>query len=125
MTAAETVHEYFDALVAEDGDRLTALMARAPHFTKIGTDEGEWVEGCDRIAEYFAGGAASTEGLRIDTRRLRIEEREGVAWFRALQAWRLTWSGRDETLQMRLTGVLERVDGAWRFVQIHASVGES
>lgn len=124
MTAAETVDTYFDALVAEDGERLTSLMAAVPHFVKIGTDDGEWIEGSERLAEYFHGVARATSDLRIETRRIGIEERADIAWFHAFQTWRITWDGRPEELNMRLTGVLERIEQEWRFVQIHASVGE-
>lgn len=43
MTASETVQEYFDALAADDADRLAELMAPLPHLVNIGTDDGEWL----------------------------------------------------------------------------------
>lgn len=124
MTPTETVREYFNALVAEDGDRVIALMACVSHYVKIGTEPEEWVEGPDGIVAYFRGVSTATADLRINTDRLAVEERGDVAWFNARQTWRVTWDGRPEVLRMRVTGVLERIADAWRFVQIHASVGE-
>ena len=46
-----------------------------------------------------------------------------MAWFYTRQIWRLKWLGNPEELAVRLTGVLEKEDGTWKFVQIHASVG--
>ena len=46
-----------------------------------------------------------------------------MAWFYTRQQWRLKWQGRYEELALRLTGVLEREAGAWKFAQIHASIG--
>jgi ketosteroid isomerase-like protein len=123
VTATETVNAYFTALAGGDSNAVIALMAPVPHYVKVGTDDGEWVFGPDGIEAYFRGVAAAASNLRINTRRLGVEERGDVAWFHTEQDWSLAWHGTHEDIRMRITGVLERTD-RWGFVQIHASVGE-
>ncbi len=113
---------YFDALTAGDAHAL-AEMISASRFVKIGTDEGEIVEGAGKARDYYRAHADSTENFGIEFHRLDVQERGPVAWFFTLQTWRLEWRGAPEELPMRMTGVLEREAGAWKFVQVHASLG--
>ena len=125
MNAAETVSGYFDALTAGDADRLAGLIAPVSHFVKIGTDAGEHVEGGESAAAYYLHHAASTEDFRLKVDHLDVQERDRVAWFYTRQTWRLLWQGTREQLAIRMTGVLEKEEDVWRFVQIHASLGVS
>ena len=121
--AHDTVQAYFDALVVGDAETLIAMMLPASHYVKIGTDADEVVEGSAEIAAYYRNHAASTEDFSIEFINLDVQERENVAWFYTRQAWRLKWKGTKEEFVMRMTGVLEKVDGMWMFSQIHASMG--
>ena len=123
MDARKTVQTYFDALTAGDARRLIGLMSRAPYYVKIGTDEDEYIEGRENIPEYYRHHVDSTEDFTITCDYLDVQEREAVAWFYTRQTWNLKWQGQREKLSMRLTGVLEREKGQWKFVQIHASLG--
>ena len=121
--AHDTVTAYFDALVARDAETLIAMMLPAAHYVKIGTDAGEVVEGNAEIAAYYQNHVASTEDFSITFICLDVQERDDVAWFYTQQVWRLKWQGTAEEFVMRMTGVLEKTDEAWKFAQIHASVG--
>jgi ketosteroid isomerase-like protein len=121
--AYQTVTAYFDALVAGDVDRLVEMMSCAESYVKIGTDADEVVEGGNNALEYYRHLAVCAEDFCIVFDRLDVQERDSVAWFYTRQRWRLKWCGVREELAMRLTGVLEKENGRWRFVQIHASVG--
>ena len=123
MDARKTVHAYFDALTAGDARRLIALMSRASYYIKIGTDENEYIQGGENMPEYYRHHVDSTEDFAITCDYLDVQERETVAWFYTRQTWNLKWQGKREQLAMRLTGVLEKEDDQWKFVQIHASLG--
>ena len=125
MDAYNTVKNYFDALVEGDAPRLIEMMASADYYVKIGTDVGEFVEGGETAIDYYQHHAASTEDFTIMCEHLDVQERGDVAWFYTRQIWRLKWKGAFEQLAMRMTGVLEKEDGRWKFVQIHASIGAS
>lgn len=121
--AHDTVKAYFDALVARDAETLIAMMLPAAHYVKIGTDTDEIVEGAEGIAAYYRNHVVSTEDFSITFINLDVQERENVAWFYTQQVWKLKWQGTAEEFVMRMTGVLEKIDEAWKFAQIHASIG--
>lgn len=121
--AYDTVKAYFDALVKKDAETLIAMMLPAAHYVKIGTDADEVVEGIDEIAAYYRNHVESTEDFSITFITLDVQERLDVAWFYTRQIWKLKWQGTAEEFVMRMTGVLEKVDGMWKFAQIHASIG--
>ena len=124
MSVSDTIKTYFDALTAGDAARLLTTIVDGDHFLKIGTDTGAVVSGSTSAPEYYQDHVSSTEDFSIDTHRLDIEERGETAWFFTDQTWHVTWKGTPEVLAMRITGVLERQKGAWKFAQIHASIGE-
>ncbi len=121
--AHDTVKAYFDALVAKDAEILTAMMLPTAHYVKIGTDADEVIEGSKEIAAYYRNHVASTEDFSITSITLDVQERLDVGWFYTRQVWKLKWQGTPEEFIMRMTGVLEMVDGSWKFAQIHASIG--
>jgi ketosteroid isomerase-like protein len=123
MTIRETIEAYFNALTIGDANQLIDLVSEADHFVKIGTDEGEFLEGGSGIANYYRHHATSTEDFTIKFEHIDVQERGPIGWFYTRHTWCLKWKGKPETLAMRITGVLEREDEGWRFVQIHASVG--
>ena len=123
--ARDTVKSYFDALVARDAETLIEMMLPATHYVKIGTDADEVVQGSTEIAAYYRNHVASTEDFSITFINLDVQERDDVAWFYTRQVWRLKWQGIPEEFVMRMTGVLEKTDGSWKFAQIHASIGVS
>ena len=121
--AYDTVKAYFDALVDRDAETLIAMMLPVVHYVKIGTDADEVVEGSAGIAAYYQNHVASTEDFSITFINLDVQERDDVAWFYTRQVWHLKWQGTPEEFVMRMTGVLEKVNRSWKFVQIHASIG--
>ena len=123
MSARQTIEAYFAALTTGDADQLIDLISPADHFVKIGTEPGEHIEGGGHAAQYYYHHIASTQDFTIDTEHLDVQERGAMAWFYTRQQWRLKWQGQYEELALRLTGVLEREAGEWKFVQIHASLG--
>ena len=102
---------------------LIALMATANHYVKIGTDEGEIIHGATNAPAYYRHHVASTQDFTIQTEHISVQERDTLAYFCTLQTWQLKWQGKFEELNMRLTGVLEKENNEWKFVQIHASLG--
>ena len=123
MDAYQIVKAYFDALITGDTDRLSEMMSLADHYVKIGTEPDEHIEGGENARDYFESIITNAADIAIEDEHLDVQEREDVAWFYTRQIWRLKWLGNPEELAVRLTGVLEKEDRTWKFVQIHASVG--
>lgn len=123
MDAHQTVKAYFDALIVGDTDRLIKMMSLADHYVKIGTEPEEHIEGGENARDYYQRIIPNAADIAIEYEHLDVQGREDVAWFYTRQIWRLQWLGVPEELAVRLTGVLEKEDGTWKFVQIHASIG--
>ncbi len=123
MDAYNTVKNCFDALVARDADQLIGMMSLADYYVKIGTEPSEHIEGGKNTGDYYRKIVANVEDFTIQFEHLDVQERGAVAWFYTRQIWRLKWGGVFEELAMRVTGVLEKEEGTWKFVQIHASIG--
>ena len=123
MDACQTVKVYFDALITGNTDRLVKMMSLADHYVKIGTEPDEHIEGGENARDYYQQIITNAADIAIEYEHLDIQERGDVAWFYTRQIWRLKWFGVPEELAVRLTGVLEKEEEMWKFVQIHASVG--
>jgi ketosteroid isomerase-like protein len=110
----EQLLEVNSKMEAGDTDALVAMHSTENGALVIGTDEEEWVAGPTAIEQSWreqpAMGHAAVEGLEAYA--------EGsVGWF----ACRIILDGPPK-LKMRVTGVLRKEDGKWKFVQSHASV---
>ena len=133
--AGGVIHAYYDALRA--GDPLAPFFADDEDLVKFG------------ISERLVGGEAVTEGLRrqtettsgwtVDSRDLRVSERDDHAWFS--DEVFLGWTGSDPPIryefETRWSGTLELRDGDghlasagddghpaganWQFVGMHVS----
>lgn len=123
MTAKQAVQTYFDALTTGDANKLIGLMSKAEHYVKIGTDKDEIIHGGVNAPAYYQHHVASTQDFTIQIDHIDVQERDTLAYFCTLQTWQLKWQGTSEILNMRLTGVLEKENNHWKFVQIHASLG--
>ncbi|MFB6164429.1 MAG: nuclear transport factor 2 family protein [Haloarculaceae archaeon] len=132
MDAAATIREYYDA--------LRSGAALGPFFADPGADAEQSVVKFG-ISERLVGPEAIEAGLReqtetttdwtVDSRALRVTERDGYAWFSddVALGWTDTdrrirfefdtrWSG---TLEARDDGGRPAADGEWRFVGMHVS----
>jgi ketosteroid isomerase-like protein len=112
---AAVVREFADAVNRGDSEAVIALHSSDPGALLIGTDEGEAYD----FATYAAWVREHAAGLRVALSDVKGYEEDGVGWIVAT----MTVSIGDEQLRMRLTGVLHREDGGWKFVQRHASIG--
>lgn len=105
MGAADRVRAYYDAL--RGGEPLAPFFAPVEGAVKVG------------ISERLVGGEAVADGLRdqtdhttdwsVDSRDLRVTEREGHAWFgdRVSLAWTDTERRIRYEFDTRWTGTLE------------------
>ena len=109
----------------EDLDLLSRILAHDADMVFFGTDAAEVLVGYEAIRESFEVQLAAYDEMRIATRDqvLRVHSGGEVAWFS--QFWDVEVEAGGELVSiegMRATGVLEKRDGAWVFVQFHGSV---
>jgi len=123
MNARETVRSYYDALRA--GDPLAPYVADERDgddaYAKFGVSER--LVGTDRIREGLRTQPETTADWRVDSRDLRVTERDEHAWFSDAveMAWTDAESGDRRAFDTRWSGTLARRDDGWRFVGLHVS----
>ncbi|WP_335998586.1 nuclear transport factor 2 family protein [Halorientalis halophila] len=133
MDAADTIRAYYDALRA--GEPLAPFFAaeRAgdPQAVKFGISER--LVGVESIREGLRDQTERTVDWAVDSRALRVTERERHAWFAddVTMGWTDTERGIRYEFETRWSGTLERRETAdtspgtpesdWRFVGMHVS----
>jgi ketosteroid isomerase-like protein len=116
----EMLRESLSAMERSDVEAIARRMSRDDSLVSIGSDPGEWTEGHEETMRLWRESMPDAE-LHI---RAGLDEvtayREGdVAWA-AGRGW---FEAGGRRVPTRMTAVLRREDGEWRFVQTHASIG--
>ncbi|WP_459191405.1 nuclear transport factor 2 family protein [Halosimplex sp. J119] len=138
MSADDRVRAYYDALRA--GEALAPFFAPGDDVVKVGISER--LVGGEEVAEGLREQTETTTGWHVESRDLRVTERDRHAWFAdsVAMAWTDTdrqirfefdtrWSG---TLELRAgdepaeSDAAETTDGdsepeRWQFVGMHVS----
>jgi hypothetical protein len=118
MDTEATVRAYYDALRA--GDPLPPFFAADDALVKVGISER--LVGHEAVARGLREQTAHTDDWTVESRDLRVTERDGYAWFAdsVRMAWTDTDTGSRHDFESRWSGSLENRDG-WVFVGMHVS----
>mgnify|MGYP002760992433 CR=1 FL=1 len=121
MDARATVHDYYDSL--RNGAPLDTFFADGrpadDPIVKFGISER--LVGADTVKQGLRDQTASTSDWTVDSRALRVTQRDDVAWFSDDVALAWDQSGGRHEFDTRWSGTLERHDGDWSFVGMHVS----
>ena len=126
-TAAVTVvvDQFGELWMNEDLDLVAEIFVPGSDLMIIGTDAAEVWAGYDMFTASLREQFAAYEDTEVMTRDqvVTVHPSGETAWFKEIADWHVTVGGeRMEVNDMRVTGVLEKRDGAWMFVQMHVSV---
>lgn len=118
-----TISETFDALfraVSEDQDvdAFAALWAENPSVTMWGSDNDERGSGPDAVRALGAAIVAAPHTLHFTWEERREHEVGDVAWVNA----RGTVAFAGSVVPYRMTAVLVRRDGEWRWHTFNGSI---
>ena len=94
-------------------------MSRAPGLRIIGTDPAEWLDGEPAFAFLRDEAGAVGGKVTIALRSLEGFAEGSVGWGAAVPEITLP---EGNTVSPRWSAVFHREDGAWKLVQLHASV---
>jgi len=119
MSADDRVRAYYDALRA--GEPLAPFFASVESAVKVGISEH--LVGADAVADGLGEQTERTTDWSVESRDLRVTERDRHAWFgdRVSLAWTDTERRIRYEFDTRWTGALELDDDRWRFVTMHVS----
>lgn len=114
-----TIASWFSSLTSGDNTWPDRHVSRDPDLRIVGTDPDEWLSGEGAYA-FLKGEAEAVSGrLGIETGLIEAFSDGEIGWGVARPSIRLP-SGR--TVDVRWSAVFRNEDGAWKMVQLHASV---
>jgi uncharacterized protein (TIGR02246 family) len=98
---------------AHDGDLI--VYGSNPADRRLG-----WSQTEDYLRDYFA--AVDSIEITLKERNIKVHESGDVAWFAQVLTWKETEQGKTYSMDgLRITGVLEKREGGWVIMQLHAS----
>jgi ketosteroid isomerase-like protein len=97
-----------------DTEGIVAAHSTEDAALAIGTDQNEWAQGHAAIKQLWQAQPPMPD-LRFED--LQCYEEGPIGWF----SGKVTIPA-DEPLTMRVTGVLRKEAGEWKFIQSHASL---
>ena len=113
----KVIDETLEAQNAGDAARLRSMLSERPDAVHIGTDAEEW-DTSNQVVD--AAAAVGGDDIQAVADEFDIHIQGDVAW--AEGRGRFTRAGGGER-PVRMTWVLIRENGQWKFVQSHASIG--
>jgi hypothetical protein len=110
---------WFESIVAADNSWRDRHVSSDPDLRIIGTDPTEWLSGGPAFA-FLKGEAEAVGGkVRIDIGDVEAFSQGDVGWGAARPKIALP---DGSVVNPRWSGVFRCEDGAWKLVQLHASI---
>jgi len=123
------VQSVLDQLVqaweTEDMEMVSKIFAHDDDMVTFGTTAADRFVGWEAYKEFYIEWFEAVENIDVSVRDqvIKVHASGKVAWFSEIMDWNLVAQDEPVSVEgMRFTGVLERRDGNWVIVQIHASV---
>lgn len=119
------VDQFVTVIEKEDMPMFDAMMAHDSDMVNFGTDAAERWVGWSPLKSSVDAQFAAFEDTKLTVRDqvIKVHSAGQVAWFSEVSDWTVTTGGKRVNIPgARLTGVLEKRNGKWMFVQFHASV---
>ena len=121
----EVVDQFEQFWETQDMELLSRIMAHDADMVNYGSDAAEHFVGWEALKESLERMLPSLENIKITVRNLviKVHPSGNVAWFSQVWDWDLVIEGQPvHSAGQRLSGVLEKRNENWVFVQFHNSV---
>ena len=109
----------------EDMETFEEIIAHDPEMVVIGTDTSEYIVGYEPFKKARKQQFESFENIEfnVQERAVQLAETGTVAWF--TEVYDVFLMAQDQPVSLddiRVSGVMEKRDGAWVIVHLHTSV---
>jgi len=116
---------YILANEKQDINLMQDIWAPLDNIIWIGTDSDErfigWQEMQNALIDQF--GYISNTYISSSNQTIRINCTSNTAWFSENLRYNYMYKDEAHSFEgLRFTGVLEKIDGTWKFVQAHLSI---
>ena len=126
--ATRVIREFYTSFENEDIKKISEVMAHDDDMLSFGTGLSEHHSGWKAWEQSHMAQFAQFDDPKILSKNLHVylSEKGEAAWFADVSDWTLKVQGEAVSISnVRITGVLEKRSGAWKIVQIHASVPQA
>ena len=108
----------------EDMRLFSRIIAHDADMVNYGTDAAEHFVGWEALKESVEKMLPSFENTKLTAKDqvIKVHPSGNMAWFSEVVDWDGVAEGKPVRIGFRLTGVLEKRNDNWVFVQFHASV---
>ena len=114
------------AMAARDITAFIKLFAKDPNMFTIGLEEAEMSIGINQLQERMQGTFDEAEAISLKYGWTTIKANGPVAWVASHITYNIKKKEQEAlSLSTRLTGVLEKTDGKWLWVQLHFSMARN
>jgi hypothetical protein len=115
------MHRFYAAWQVWDFDTMRDMVSTKPQTLIVGTDSAEWWNGADALDIWMLQGK-EMGAIEVRSTALTAFCCGSVGWIADQLA--ITTEEVEGAIGMRVTATLAIERGHWRFVQMHASVGQ-
>ena len=122
----KTVVDHFEQVwETEDMELFSRIIAKDADMVNYGTDAAERFVGWEELKKAVEQMFPSFENINLTVKNqvIKVHPAGKVAWFSEIVDWDLVAEGQPARIDgCRFTGVLEKRNNDWVFVQFHNSV---
>jgi uncharacterized protein (TIGR02246 family) len=119
------VDQFAQTIETEDIELFAKITAHDADMVNFGTDAAERWVGWEALKESVEKQSAAFENTKLSVKDqvIKVNPSGNTAWFSELADFDLVAQGQPVSLKgARITGVLEKRNDNWVFVQFHVSV---
>lgn len=119
------IDDFFTAMDEQNLDTLSEITAHDAEMVNIGTDSEEYWKGWEALKKDTIAMFQKMKSYQVRRRKevINISSTGTVAWFTFIMDSEVeTEDDKYTTKNARFSGVMEKRDGQWMFVQSHLSV---
>jgi len=114
------------AITAKDITAYMRLFAKDPNMLTVGLEEAEMSIGANQLQTRMQETFKEAETISLKYGWTTIKGNGPVAWVASHPTYNIKKKGQQAlSLSTRLTGILEKIDGNWLWVQMHFSIARN
>jgi len=126
----EAVNEILEkmarAIAAKDITAYMSLFAKDPNMLTVGLEEAEMNIGANQLQTRMQETFKEAETISLKYGWTTIKGNGPVAWVASHPTYNIKKKGQEAlSISTRLTGILEKTDGNWLWVQMHFSMARN
>ena len=121
VEVTQSLKGMFEAYKKKDLSGILSYWAPDPDIVVVGSGADEKAVGIGKYVEGLMRDWAQAEVTSIGVKNFAVSAAGVVAWFSAEVTFTYKIQGKEDILPGRMTGVMEKRNGKWLWVQMHYS----